>query len=71
MEGIQARKLEKLEARESRSKLSQIRSNQPIIGGAMKNEYAEWLKQDKSQQRRKGLIPTTILEEDDSSGDAF
>lgn len=47
--------------------LPEISLSQPKIGGAMKDEYADWLKQDKSLQRKKGLIPSTILEEDDSS----
>lgn len=40
---------------------------QPITKDAMKNEYTEWLKQDQGKRRRKGGIPSTILEEDDSS----
>ena len=69
MDGDRARKLENLEAQEPMPKLFRLTSDQPKIG--MKDEYAEWLKQDISQQRKKGLIPTTILEEDDSSEDAF
>lgn len=51
--------------------LPKIEMHQPIIGGGLKSEYDEWLKQDMAQQSRKGLIPSTILEEDDSSDNGF
>ena len=45
--------------------------HQPKIGGGLKDQYDEWLKQDVMQQKKKGLIPNTILEEDDSSDNGF
>ena len=45
--------------------------HQPKIGGGLKDQYDEWLKQDMAQQKKKGLIPSTILEEDDSSDNGF
>lgn len=47
--------------------LPQVTLSQPKMGGAMKEEYSDWLRQDKGLQGKKGLIPSTILEEDDSS----
>lgn len=47
--------------------LPQVTLSQPKVGGAMKEEYSDWLRQDKGLQGKKGLIPSTILEEDDSS----
>ena len=51
--------------------LQKIEMHQPRIGGGLKTEYDEWLRQDKTQQSKKGLIPSTILEEDDSSDNGF
>ena len=48
-----------------------INTHQPQNKGAFEYEYEEWLKQDIVQPSRKGLIPSTILEEDDSSGLGF
>ena len=51
--------------------LPEIGLSQPKPGGAMREEYSEWLKQNKGVRRKKGVIPSTILEEDDSSEDGF
>ena len=51
--------------------LPKVEMNQPRTGGGLKSEYDEWLKQDKAQQSKRGLIPSTILEEDDSSDNGF
>ena len=48
-----------------------IKIHQPKIGGGLEDEYDDWLKQDKTRQNRKGAIPSTILEEDDSSDNGF
>lgn len=53
------------------SGLPKVEMHQPRIGGGLKSEYDEWLKQDKAQQSKRGLIPSTILEEDDSSDNGF
>lgn len=45
--------------------------HQPKAGGGLKDQYDEWLKQDMKQKKKKGLIPSTILEEDDSSENGF
>ena len=45
--------------------------HQQKVGGGLKDQYDEWLKKDMTQQKRKGLIPSTILEEDDSSDNGF
>jgi len=65
-----ARRQEQLEKEARSPMLPQVALSQPQVGGAMKEEYHEWLRQDKGLQGKKGLIPSTILEEDDSS-DAF
>ena len=51
--------------------LPEVKMHQPRIGGGLKSEYDEWFKQDKAQQSKRGLIPSTILEEDDSSENGF
>ena len=51
--------------------LPEIRLSQPKPDDAMRKEYSEWLKQNKGARRKKGGIPSTILEEDDSSEDGF
>ena len=66
-----AERQEKLENEARSLALPQVALTQPKPGGAMKDEYGDRLKQDKGQQRKKGIIPSTILEEDDSSEDAF
>ena len=48
-----------------------IEKHQPEVGGGLRDQYDEWLIQDISQQKKKGLIPSTILEEDDSSDKEF
>ena len=48
-----------------------LEKHQPKVGGGLKDQYDEWLKQDLTQQKKKGLIPSTILEEDDSSDNGF
>ena len=52
------------------SELPKVEMHQPRNGG-LKSEYDDWLKQDMVQQSKKGLIPSTILEEDDSSDNGF
>ena len=42
----------------------------PRVEGALKEEYSDWLRQEKGQGK-KGLLSTTILEEDDSSEAGF
>jgi len=53
------------EARKPRIHTPKV-SAPPRPGGALKDEYAEWLSQDKGEGN-KGLLSTTILEEEDSS----
>ena len=43
----------------------------PKIGGTLKDDNSEWLKQQDKNQAMKGLLSTTILEEDDSSEAGF
>ena len=38
----------------------------PRFDGVLKEEYSDWIRQDKGRGK-KGLLSTTILEEDDSS----
>lgn len=51
--------------------LPKVKMDQPYIGGGLKDEYEEWLKQGINRQSKKGLVPSTILEEDDSSEDGL
>ena len=46
--------------------LPSVGTSQRKIESPPKDDYSEWLKQ-KGQRRRKSGIPSTILEEDDSS----
>jgi hypothetical protein len=62
-----ASRQEQLEKEARSPMLPQVTLSQPKMGGAMKEEYSDWLRQDKGLQGKKGLIPSTILEEDDSS----
>jgi len=62
-----ASRQEQLEKEARSPMLPQVTLSQPKVGGAMKEEYRDWLRQDKGLQGKKGLIPSTILEEDDSS----
>ena len=64
-------RMEKVEWEAKKTKTAMPRVGmQSRAGGAMTNEYAGWMRQDRAQGKR-GLISTTILEEDDSSEAGF
>ena len=71
LEDYRAARQKKKITRSKSPALPRVEMDQPKIGGVLKDEYDEWLKQDISQHSRRGLIPSTILEEDDSSENGF
>ncbi|MCJ1247203.1 hypothetical protein MMC30_004417 [Trapelia coarctata] len=64
-----AKKTER-QAKKAKQSLPQIGLKPMRLDGAIKDEYAEWLKRDKSPGT-KGPLFTTILEEEDSSEAGF
>lgn len=63
-----AEKLEKLEEAEPLLKLQSEKESETNIDVTLRRELADWTWGKQQQDRRKrGLIPTTILEEEDSS----
>lgn len=71
LEDYRAARQKKKAERSKSSASPNVEMRQPKIGGGLKDEYDEWLKQDISQHSKRGLIPSTILEEDDSSENGF
>ena len=70
------RTLARYRAEKQKKQAAKVRMTMPLIGapskidGALKEEYSDWLRHGKGQGQ-KGLLSTTILEEDDSSEAGF
>ena len=58
------------QAKKARQSLPQVGIKPMKLDGALKDEYADWLRRDKSPSTR-GPLFTTILEEEDSSEAGF
>ena len=56
---------------EKAEKLPRVGLKPMRLDSARRDEYSDWLKQDRGPSRTKGLLSTTILEEEDSSEAGF
>ena len=65
-----AEKAEK-QAKQARQSLLRVGLKPMRLDSARRDEYSDWLKQDRGPSRTKGLLSTTILEEEDSSEAGF
>ena len=59
------------QARKARQSLPRVGLRPIRLDAAPKDEYSDWLKQDRGPGRTKGLLSMTILEEEDSSEAGF
>ena len=70
------RTLAKYRSEKQKKQVANAKMTMPLVGtrprldGAPREEYSDWFRQDKGQGK-KGLLSTTILEEDDSSDPGF
>ena len=65
-----AEKAEK-QAKQARQSLPRVGLKPMRLQPASRDEYPDWLNQDRGPGRTKGLLSTTILEEEDSSEAGF